>query len=191
MELQDKTYQGLGISPAILHNGSMASPTNQWSIAIAKITNKRKKTASDYEDIARFSFMGALYWDEGEKPIIPMGVVRGMLLGKGGASRSQRMGKQAELGIILTSDAEFIYDGPSSPKELWEDGGYRFDTMEKVGPSKVSRTRAIFREWKMVVSITYNPDFVTEEVLEHLMRIAGAQGGIGDRRPSYGRFTVE
>ena len=185
-----KTYNCQGVCPLILHNGFLAHPLNDYSRAIKKISSKRKKMDQDYEDMAELEFKGSLYWGKGQEPCISKEVIRGVLMGKGGASRKQRMGKQAELGIIVLSDAQLLYDGPSDPDELWQDGRFRFDSMEKVGPAKIARTRPIFHEWSMVVNLEYNNDFINEEMLDHLMVIAGAESGIGDRRPTYGRFEV-
>jgi len=141
--------------------------------------------------MAHLEFLGGLYWVRGEEPYIPTRVMRGVLIGKGGASRKQRMGKQAELGIFVAQDAKLSYDGPSDPEKLWKDGSFRFDSIEKIQASKIARTRPIFREWNATIEIEYNTDFVNEETLGELMTIAGAECGIGDRRPTYGRFSVE
>jgi len=140
--------------------------------------------------MAKLEFKGSLYWKAGEEPCISREVVRGVIMGKGGASRKLRMGKQAELGILIPKNAKLIYDGPSNPDELWTCGKFRFDTMEKIGTAKIARTRPIFREWSAIVELEYNDDFINEETLDHVMTIAGSECGIGDRRPTYGRFDI-
>ena len=189
--LKKQSFKWNGIASFIPHNGHLAHPLNPYSKAIKVISSKRKKVDADFEEMAHLEFLGSLYWKKGEEPCISPEVIRGVLIGKGGASRKQRMGKQAELGILISQNAKLLYDGPQDPEKLWKDGGFRFDSIEKIGPSKIARTRPIFREWSAVVEIEYNTDFINEETLGDLMAIAGAECGIGDRRPTHGRFDVE
>lgn len=45
------------------------------------------------------------------------------------------------------------------------------------------RYRAIFKEWKTILYITYNPDWIGEEQLFNLANIGGFVAGIGEDRP--------
>ena len=60
-----------GVVPLILHNGQLVNPLNPISKEMKKISSKRAKTESDYEELARLEFMGSLYLNEKKEPVIP------------------------------------------------------------------------------------------------------------------------
>lgn len=78
---------------------------------------------------------------------------------------------------------------------------YGFDLFAKrakVGTAKHVRVRPRFAGWVARGSISVFEDIITTEVLEGLLKAAGAYCGIGDWRPSspkspgsFGRFTAE
>jgi len=45
------------------------------------------------------------------------------------------------------------------------------------------RYRAIFKEWKAILYIQYNPDWISEEQIFNLVNIAGFVAGVGEDRP--------
>jgi len=182
-----------GIAPLLINNGDMAHPLNQYTIALGKYTSKRKKVEADHEEIARLEFLGGLYWNQGEEPCLPPRMFRGMIIGKGSASRRQKLGKLAELGIRFCKNSKLTFDGPTNPMEMWEDGRFRFDTIEK-NPStgaRIPKTRCIIPEWSVDIEFEVNTDFIDLETVLHFFNVAGSEIGLGDRRPVYGRFTVE
>ena len=52
------------------------------------------------------------------------------------------------------------------------------------------RTRPIFKNWACEVEIEMNPDFINEDTVDNLMESAGAECGLMERRPAFGRFKV-
>ena len=46
-----------GVSPLLCHNGQTADPRNAYSKAIKAISGKRKKTDSDYDEMARLEWL--------------------------------------------------------------------------------------------------------------------------------------
>ena len=191
--LKSKKYRLKGVKncPFLSHNGQLAHPLNPYAKAIREISGKRKKVDADHEEMAHLEFLGSLYLDEKQEPCIPDYVIRGMLLGKGGAARKQRLGKDAELGILITGNFPLEYEGPRNAEKLWKDGGFRFDSLERIQNSKVARTRPIFHQWSSTVEVQYNDDYINGDTVDLLMIKAGNECGIGDRHPTFGRFTVE
>jgi len=189
--LKTQKFRLKGQVPLIMHNGQLAHPLNPYAKAVREIAAKRKKTDADFEEMSHLEFLGSFYLTDDGVPCIPAHVIRGALMGKGGASRKQRMGKNAELGIFITGNFPLEYDGPKDPEKMWKDGKFRFDSLEKIQNSKIARTRPIIKDWSLVVEVTYNEDFVNPDTVEYLMIIAGNECGLCERRPTYGRFSVE
>ena len=178
-----------GMAPLLMHNGQLADQSNEWARAMKEISGKRAKTAADYEEMARLEWMGSLYLNH-QGPVIPGRVLEGALIGKGGAARKQRMGKQAAVGLYVVRNFPIEYDGPREPGELWKDKRFRSQELVIVGQARVMRTRPIFEEWAADVNFEVDTDFVNVEDAKLWMSIAGRECGLMDWRPKYGRFEV-
>jgi hypothetical protein len=179
-----------GIAPLIMHNGRMADPMDQYSRAIKEISSKRKKVDADFEEMARLEWMGGLYLSNGA-PCIPDYVLEAALIGRGGAARSQKMGKEAAAGMFVMQSFPLEYEGPKDPAELWKIEEFRLARAVRVGQARVIRTRPIFREWASSVEIEFDLDFLNADHIRQWMEIAGSKVGLMDWRPKCGRFTVE
>lgn len=184
----------VGVDELLMHNGLLADPAYPWTVALKKITSKRKKSTADYEEMARLEWHGSLYLDDDKRPSIPDIVIEGTLLGRGGAARLEKMGKIGAAGVWVKGMFPLNYDdyGVSADlDEMWESGKFRFDAMVKVQMSRVKRCRPIFRNWSAIVQISYNEVLVDPDILKRWLVLAGAQVGLMDWRPKYGRFTVQ
>lgn len=176
-----------GVVPLLLHNGQLANPLNPYSKAIKNITNKKKKTDADFEEIARLEWEGSLYLNEEKKIVIPGELVEATLVA---SAKKLRSGNEAKSGIIVDGNYEITVDGIPLPpyKELWDDEAYRFMAPVVVKRNRVMRMRPIIPAgWQIEPVIQYDPSVITNEnqifqFLEH--------GAIGDWRPKYGRFTA-
>jgi len=188
--LEKLSFRIVGVVPLLMHNGRLANPADAYAKAVKEIATKRKKVDADHEEIARLEWLGGLYLCNGE-PCIPGYVLEGALIGKSGAARSQRMGKQAATGLFVTSDFPLEYDGPRDPKELWKLEEFRLQRLVVVNSSRVMRTRPIFKEWAAQIEVEFNPDFINADHVRLWMQIAGAEVGIMEWRPKLGRFEVE
>ena len=179
-----------GTSPLLMHNGELANPLNKYSKAIKQISGKRHKTEADHEEMGHLEFLGGLYLKNGE-PCVPGFVFEGTIIGKGGAAKKESKGPQAKAGMFVPDDYPLKYKGPRSPEKLWEEKDFVNQVMVRVGMAKILRTRPIFNEWSTVVEIVYNPDILNEVDIVRWVNVAGNEVGLMDRRPRYGRFTVE
>jgi hypothetical protein len=187
--IEKLSFKIRGVSPLIMHNGMLADPANEWTRALKEISGKRKKTDADYLEMGRLEWMGGLYLHNGE-PCIPGYVLEGALIGKGGAARKQKMGKQAAVGIYVTSDFPLEYEGPRSPKEMWELPEFQLRVPVVVGPSRVMRTRPFFKEWAAEIGFEVDTEFVNIDDATLWVSVAGRAVGLMDWRPKYGRFEV-
>lgn len=187
MAWQTLKYKLTASAPLILHNGQTADPTNKWSKAIKQISSKRVKTDADYEEMARLEFMAGLYLDE-TGPIIPAHVVDAVVVA--GAKKSKE-GQFAKSGCFCLEHALLEYDGPRSAEELWQDEKFHFAAIVKIGTSRVSRMRPIFKDWGTVITLGVEDTIVNPSRISEWLTVAGTQVGLCDWRPQYGRFTVE
>ena len=84
-----------------------------------------------------------------------------------------------------------MYEGPRDANELWADGNFAFVAMVKIQQNKVARTRPIFHDWTAEVAVQYSPGIINESDIVRWMDVAGAEVGLMDWRPRYGRFEAE
>lgn len=187
--IEKLNFRIAGTAPLIMHNGQMADPANEWTRAVKEISGKRKKTEADYEEMARLEWMGALYLQDG-CPCIPGYVFEAALIGRGGAARKQKMGKQAAAGLYVTKNFPLIYKGANEPSELWLDERFRFSVPVKVGQARIIRTRPIFSKWSAYIEVEFDPQLINADDIRLWIEVAGYEVGLMDWRPKYGRFSV-
>ena len=184
------SFKIVGVSPLLMHNGRLADPMDEYARKMKEISSKRKKTEADYEELARLEWLGSLYLADKE-PCIPGYVFEACLIGKGGAARKERMGKEAAAALWVFDDFPLLYDGPRDPYEMWEDEQFRLVAPVVINGNRVMRTRPMFKEWSAEVEVKFNPDLLDEDVVRRWPVVAGEQCGLGDWRPKFGRFEVE
>lgn len=188
--LQKLNFRIVGIAPLLMHNGQLADPANTYSRKMKEISAKRSKTDADYEELAKLEWFGGLYLYKKE-PCIPGYVFEACLIGKGGAARKERMGKEAAIGIWVVNNFPLEYDGPRDPYELWGVDDFQDRSIVRISQSRVVRTRPIFHEWAANINLEFERDVVDEDSVKRWCEVAGLQVGLMDWRPRYGRFVVE
>ena len=112
----------VGASPLIMHSSQTVDPLNKFTRAIKEISGKRKKVDADYLEMARIEFLAALYANEDGDVVLPSENLEACLVG--GAKKSKR-GTEAKSGLFIEQPAKLIYNGPNTPKELFEDARFR------------------------------------------------------------------
>lgn len=180
-------YRLTSSAPLIMHNGQTADPTNKFAKALKLISSKRAKTDADHLEMARIEFMAGLYMDE-TGPVIPVHVIEAMVFE---GARKSKEGKVAQASVYSPNHATLEYDGPRTADALFEDANFRFARLVRVSTSKVLRTRPIFNEWALSISLQVEDGLVNPVRVYEWLAAAGVQIGLGDWRPQYGRFTVE
>lgn len=187
--LEKLNFRITGVAPLLMHNGRLADPLDDIARQIKEVSGKRHKTDADHEEMARLEWLGSLYLHEGE-PCIPADVLEAALIGRGGAARKQKMGKQAAAGLMVFDNAPLEYEGPRDPHEMWKLPEFRFRCRVKIGQASVMRTRPIFKDWAANITAMHDPNIVNADAVALWMNIAGAEVGLMDWRPKYGRFEV-
>lgn len=181
----------VGIAPLLMHNGRLADRDDVYARKMKEITSNRKKTDADYDELNRLSFLGGLYLDKNDEPCIAAYVFEACIIGKGGAARKERMGKESAAAFWCVNDAPLIYDGPREPEKLWKDKKFVSEALVKVQNNKVKRIRPIFEEWSAKITVEFNEKLLDEDSVKRWVEIAGEQVGLCDWRPRFGRFRVE
>jgi hypothetical protein len=183
---QTAKYRLTGVAPLLMHNGQLSDPLNEWTKAKKKITDKRKKTEADHEEIGRLEWMGSLYLYNGG-PCIPREAIKATLLRAG---MTLRKGPKVKPGLVCETHAPLIYDGPSDAKALWEDGRFTYRTTKSQNGKRVVRTRPKFLPWAADVLLAFQDEILNPEEVTEIIEIAGHTIGFLDERPEYGRYTV-
>jgi len=181
-----------GVAPLLMHNGQTSDPLNDYAKQIKRISSKRNKSEADHEQMANIEYIAGLYTDQTGRPCIPAPVLEAAIVGKGGAARKERAGKQAAAAVFVEKDAPLEYDGPKNVEEMLNDPNMRLRVAVRVQSNKVMRTRPMIPAgWTAEVEVVFNEKLVDEEAVIRWMKVAGEEVGIMDWRPKYGRFAVE
>ena len=182
---QVQQFRLTSVAPLLMHNGQLSDPLNQWSQAIKRITDKRKKTLADLEEVGRLEWYGGLYLFGG-RPVIPREAIKATLLR---AAKTLKKGPQVKAGIVVMAHAILAYDGPTAPDELWQDKRFVHRTTKALAGKRVVRTRPIFEVWETEIVIAFNDEVFNPAEVEELVILAGSAIGLLEERPECGRFT--
>jgi hypothetical protein len=186
MAWQTVKYTLKSSCPMLVHNGRMANPLDKYAKMMKEVSGKRTKTDADYEQIAKIEFMAGLYMGV-DGPIIPASNFDAMLIN---AAKKVKDGNAAKAGVFCLEHARIEYEGPRTADELWADERFRHTALVRVATAKVVRTRPVFGEWTAVVTINLEDGVVNAAQVDRWFQIAGAQVGLGDWRPQWGRFQA-
>lgn len=181
------TLKIVGVAPMVHHSGQLADPLSAPAKELRKISKKRAKTDADLEQMAKVEWYGGLWLANG-RPCIPGEAVEAAFIA---AARKSKRGPAARAGMVSPENWPLDYEGPSDIDDLWANESFRLRVGVRIGPSRIMRTRPIFRRWAAKVRIDYVDDQLDEQDVVDIMRVAGRVVGLGDWRPRYGRFEIE
>jgi hypothetical protein len=183
-----------GLRPLVMHNGLLADPTNQYTVAMKNITAKgsKKLTLSDYKERDHLEWMGSVYWSEQDKYLfLPSDNIEACVIE---GARKQRKGKDA-LAVVFCQEAEVELKHPKSGKSLKEieaDPNYTLRKGVKINnKARIIRIRPRISDWSASFTLEFDDSILNASDLKTALVDAGALVGIGDWRPKYGRFLVE
>jgi len=185
--MQELAFHIRGLAPLIVHNGQLADPINKWTIAIAEISGKRKKTIADHQELARREWFGGLYLNDQNQPIIPAANLESMLRKAGTKTKD---GKNVLQGLRVPHDALIIYKGPRDLDKMWEGGEFSNRATVGINRSKVIRTRPMWKEWELKFAVIYDEDILNSSQVRSFVETAGLYIGLGEWGPKYGRFEM-
>ena len=174
-------------APLLMHSGQLANPQNEFSKQMKVYSSKRKKVDADHEMMAKIEFMGSLYVNEKGEPVIPGDLITATLVN---GAKAAKKGKDFKASVFSTGLFTLVYDGPKNAEALFADKAFVNQSLVRVQQARVLRTRPIFNKWSVDVEVSYLDNVQKSEIMD-AFKIAGERVGIGDWRPTYGRFTVE
>ncbi|MBK8508772.1 MAG: hypothetical protein IPL51_09010 [Candidatus Competibacteraceae bacterium] len=191
--MKELTIRLIGVAPLLMNADRLCNPLDPATIDHKRLTSKRTKTEDDNLSIAKSSYMGSLYCDEGG-PYLPTANIRAALVG--GAKKSKRGAQMKSGAMILADRAPLDYPGPRLPQQL-ETPAF-VDARSVVNPSgkqRIIRYRPRFNQWAVSVAIAYDPKMLDADHLLEALDLAGRYIGVGDYRPEkgglFGRFSPE
>ena len=177
----------IGVAPLLMRSGRLADPLDPHSIALQRSTSKRLKTIADHQMIARLEWRGSLWLAEG-RPCVPAEAVEAALVAAG---KTLRCGSLVRSAVVVSESPALSYVGPESVEDLYEAGGFVHRCGVRIGTKRLMRTRPMFSDWSLVVSLSYLPPLIDGDTLLEIATLAGRLVGLGDFRPRFGRFRVE
>jgi len=178
----------IGLRPLLMNSDKMADPLNPLTKAHKILTSRTKKTDDDHEEIAKSSFIGAMYYDHDTGPYIPGINVEASLVAGGKLSK---LGTQIKRSLeVIDERCNLIYTGPREIEAIWDAGMYDCRSV-RIGQSRVMKYRPIFRDWSITCEIMYDETSIDRDKIISCMEDAGKYCGLGDYRPKFGRFSVE
>jgi hypothetical protein len=172
-----------------MHSDRLVNHLDPLTRAKKKITDKaRNMTDDDREEVSRLEFLGGLYYEPDIGPYLPGPNVQKCLLE---TARASRKGKKIERGVFITTSVNPLsYSGPRDPDELWKDKNFVYMHTVKQGKGRIVRCRPMFRQWKADAEGDLDTEQINWDQFVDIAETAGQITGLGDWRPTYGRFTA-
>lgn len=178
-----------GTSPLLMHNSRLVDPLDIIVKQIRVVSGKTRKTDSDHEELAQLEWLGGVYHDPDLGPYIPAPNLQKCLVE---GARFKKDGKKVERGVFVeTMMIPIGYDGPRDPQALYANKRFVHRVPVKVGTARVMRTRPLFRHWTLEATGQFDESVINLDDLRTAASTAGSMIGLGDGRPTYGRFTCE
>ena len=179
------------LSPLLMNSDRSSDPLSADAKWLSEISGKRGKTEADLVELARRQFHCSLYLDPDGRPTIPVANVHSCFYA---AAKRRKEGPRFS-GSFTVSSVKFDYDGPDDPDDLWDQQDTFVDRRSvKVSTSRVTRTRAIFPTWSLMIEADHDPEVADLFHIQQWAMIAGARIGLGDYRPQkgglFGRFDA-
>lgn len=139
--------------------------------------------------LAKLEWEASLYLSKEEKIILPSMMIESLFVN---GSKKSKQGKLAQAGFICEENPLLHFDGEDlSIEELWERDQNRFVCAVRVQRNKIMRTRFIAEEWATDFACSYNDEHFNHSDILQIFQTAGANVGLGDWRPKFGRFDAE
>lgn len=181
-----------GICPMLQHNGRLANPLDPHTRALKALTAKRTKTDDDLMAIMLTEARGGCWeTDDGLIGLPSAAVWRSIY----DASKAFKLGEQIKRSLLF-ADADFVdpleVDGQVHEADIWlKDNDHIDYRPAKVMGRKVMRARPLIPAgWKSTHTFQLLDDVLDSRDLVPVLERAGRLVGVGDWRPTFGRFEV-
>lgn len=185
------TLELTGDGPMMQHNGQLADPLNPYAKQMKEISGKRKKTDDDHETLGNLEFRGSLYeTPEGLIGLPTMSVVASIYK----AATNWKLGEATKRAIRFSDTVEaLIIDGEhvKADEYLGVKGPEVVDRRPVVVQrNRVIRTRPLIFDWSATFHIELDGQELSFRDMPQILERGGRICGVGEMRPTYGRYTV-
>lgn len=182
----------IGSTTLLMKNIRLGDPDDEIVRDISRLNAlKTKITDEQRRERDYLKWLGAMYYDEEDGPIMPVqNVFRSIQQG----AALTRQGKDVERGLILHGlHAPLEYPGPRDVAALWADGkGPHVDRrMAVVNRAPVPNLRPAFPQWSCRFEFDLDEDIMSMDDLRYVAERAGRLIHIGDYRRFFGAYRVE
>lgn len=183
------TLEISGTTPLLCHNVQLADPDNEIVTSIKAITNKRKKTAEDRQEIAKLEWYGGLYLGK-DGPVFPTAAIRKCLIN---AAKITKQGATVQRAVhFLDFQIPIAYVGPRDVDKLFADKNFHFRACVGIQGAKTVRVRPQFQKWALVAKLGLLENVLDYKDFESIVEVAGMAEGLGDGRSiGFGRFSAK
>lgn len=198
--LQEYTIKIRGISPLLMHSGSLIDNRNQFVKEVKRYSKRRNKTDDDQDVLQHLEWCGGLYLEgeaaveEGKvvfskesRVIMPADNIWACIIE---GAKVTKLGTAFKPALIIDADVPLEYKGPHDLNELAQDMNFHSRKPVSVGQASIMRTRPVFRNWAVTFIAQVDTEMIDSEQLREAVVNAGLRKGLGDFRPRYGRFEL-
>lgn len=177
-----------GTAPLLMHNERLVNPFDPLVKAIAQLTSKRtKQTDEDRLQVQRYEWEGGLYLSPTLGPYIPAANLKKCLMEAATVHKDGAAVKRALTPLDV--EIPLVYDGPRTLDALWRAETYvDVRSVRLNGRTRVQRARPRFETWGLETRFLFNPNILSLDALMLYVEEAGLTTGLGDYRPTFGRF---
>jgi hypothetical protein len=188
MAIEQLQFTITGTAPFLMHSNRGVNPREPLAKQLKAITAKRTKSEEDLDEIARIEWELGMYHDAKTGPYIPAEMMLACLRD---AAKKTKQGKSIlEAVMVDESRIPLRYDGPRDITGLYDDGRFFDLRPARVMGRTVNRARPIFLDWSASFSLSVDGELIDPEDICRILETAGRRVGLGDYRPTHGRFTV-
>lgn len=179
-----------GERPMLQHNGRLSNPLDRYTRQIKSIVGKRNKTDEDLAKIMQIEARGGCWETRDQLLGVPTSAVWRCLYD---AAKAFKRGEDLKRGLLFNDDVEpVLVDGePVSCDDFIKDSEHLFLRSVKIGRNRTMRARPrVPQGWVTVHKFELLADVIDQRNLAPIIERAGRLVGLGDWRPTYGRFTA-
>lgn len=186
------TLKLTGSRPMLMHNGRLANPLDPYTRDLKAISKKRSKTDDDLERQAYVEARGG-FWETSDHLIgIPTAAVWRSIYD---ASKAFKLGEDIKRALSYDDETlPILIGGREWDCDEWLKNGENPTDYRpvKVQRNKVMRARPRIPEgWETTQHFDLEETALDPGLLVPVLERAGSLVGIGDWRPTYGRYSIE
>jgi len=179
-----------GTAPLLMHSDRLVDEFDPLVRKIKEVNAKKtNKTDEDKLYVRRLEWEAGMYWSEATGPYIPGANIKRSIQE---VAKKSKNGKNVLKALHpWEGEIRLEYDGPRNPQDMWNDGRFVDTRSVTVQRNKILRTRPRFDHWSFETALLVDKSVLNIEDLHQWIATAGIMEGLGDYRPTFGRFQLD